>query len=139
MRVGPEIKRGAGWMREGAFDFLALFGSFWGDAKKNKTLEVKLRFNLASGLRSELFVLQPNLCLLFHHLPFPAVGSTEKRDSDKAPNFQGIGIHQFHFTIVIAAVFRVVNLPVHPFIFSFVNKVTQVLQPQQRILPLGFV
>ena len=45
MRVGPEIKRGAGWMREGAFDFLAFFGSFWGDAKKNRTFEVKLRFN----------------------------------------------------------------------------------------------
>jgi hypothetical protein len=46
LRVGPEIKRGAGWRREGAFDFLDLFGSFWGDAKKNRTFEVKLRFNL---------------------------------------------------------------------------------------------
>jgi len=45
MRVGPEIKRGAGRMREGAFDFLELFGSFWGDAKKNRTSEVELRFN----------------------------------------------------------------------------------------------
>jgi len=48
MRVGPEIKRGVGWMREGAFDFLAFFGSFWGDAKKNRTFEVKLRFNFWS-------------------------------------------------------------------------------------------
>jgi len=46
MRVGPEIKRGAGWMREGAFDFLAFFGSFWGNAKKNRTFEVKLKLNL---------------------------------------------------------------------------------------------
>ena len=45
MRVGHEIKRGSGPMREGAFDFLELFGSFWGDAKKNRTLEVELRFN----------------------------------------------------------------------------------------------
>ena len=45
MRVGPEIKRGAGWRWEGAFDFLAFFGSFWGDAKKNRTFEVKLTFN----------------------------------------------------------------------------------------------
>jgi len=46
MRVGPEIKRGVGRMREGAFDFLELFGSFWGDAKKNRKVEVKLRFKL---------------------------------------------------------------------------------------------
>jgi len=45
MRVGPEIKRGAGWWWEGAFDFLEFFGSFWGNAKKNRTFEVKLRFN----------------------------------------------------------------------------------------------
>jgi len=60
MRVGPEIKRGAGRKWEGepatpqrGFDFLALFGSFWGDdpspsssgAKKNRPLlEVKLPF-----------------------------------------------------------------------------------------------
>ena len=50
MRVGPEIKRGAGWMREGAFDFLALFGSFWGDAKKNKTFEVKPRLDIEGFL-----------------------------------------------------------------------------------------
>ena len=49
MRVGPEIKRGVGWMREGAFDFLAFFGSFWGDAKKNRTFEVKLWFNFWRG------------------------------------------------------------------------------------------
>jgi len=55
MRVGPEIKRGAGRTREGAFDFLDLFGSFWGDAKKNRTwLEVKLRLNFAGLLRLEL-------------------------------------------------------------------------------------
>jgi len=45
MRGGPEIKRGAGWMWEGAFDFLELFGSFWGDAKKNRTFDVKLWLN----------------------------------------------------------------------------------------------
>ena len=49
MRVGPEIKRGAGWMREGAFDFLAFFGSFWGDAKKNRRFEVKLPFKFEVG------------------------------------------------------------------------------------------
>jgi len=69
MRVGPEIKRGAGRMWEGdpatlwrGFDFLELFGSFWGDvfkpsfsgAKKNKTFEVKLRFKFALIFRSEL-------------------------------------------------------------------------------------
>jgi hypothetical protein len=48
MRVGPEIKRGAGRKWEGAFDFLALFGSFWGDAKKNRTLEVKPTLNFRS-------------------------------------------------------------------------------------------
>ena len=47
MRVGPEIKRGAGRMCEGAFDFLAFFGSFWGNAKKNRTFEVKLPLNFA--------------------------------------------------------------------------------------------
>jgi len=55
MRVGPEIKRGAGCMREGdpatpkrGFDFLALFGSFWGNAKKNRMFEVKLWFNIGA-------------------------------------------------------------------------------------------
>jgi hypothetical protein len=41
LRAGPEIKRGAGWMWGEAFDFLAFFGSFWGNAKKNRTLKVK--------------------------------------------------------------------------------------------------
>ena len=52
MRVGPEIKRGAGRKWEGdlatqkrGFDFLDLFGSFWGNAKKNKTFEVKLKLD----------------------------------------------------------------------------------------------
>jgi len=52
MREGPEIKRGVGRMREGdpatpkrGFDFLELFGSFWGNAKKNRKLEVKPKFN----------------------------------------------------------------------------------------------
>jgi hypothetical protein len=50
MRVGPEIKRGAGRMCAGAFDFLAFFGSFWGNAKKNKTPEVKQQFNFEENL-----------------------------------------------------------------------------------------
>jgi hypothetical protein len=66
MRVGPEIKRGAGWMREGAFDFLELFGSFWGDAKKNKGRpEVKLPIDIEEFLWLEL---------LFQKALFPGYG-----------------------------------------------------------------
>jgi hypothetical protein len=61
MREGPEIKRGVGRMREGAFDFLELFGSFWGNAKKNGTFEVKLKFNFDVVLRSEV-LFQQTVC-----------------------------------------------------------------------------
>lgn len=61
--------------------------------------------------------------LFLYRQSFPYVGSPKGRYADVAPNFKGIGVGHLDGATVGAAVERVVNRALGPFVVFLVNKV----------------